>query len=154
MRSLSSRLRALGAAVALGLTLIVVPAAPASAALPPCFDFSTVGFVSTNPVAVFATHRPTITRQSNFNAPNINCTLRQGDGGAGVFILQDALRKCNGHTTLAIDAQFGTLTRNAVIWEQARRGLTVDGIYGPQTRDAILWPVYVNEVFRGSCQRH
>lgn len=70
-----------------------------------------------------------------------NCILAQGDQGAGVFVLQDALRRCYAQA-IAWDAIYGPATAEAVRNVQRWHGITVDGIYGPQTRAAMAWPKY------------
>lgn len=67
--------------------------------------------------------------------------LRQGDRGAHVRLLQDALSGLgftgSNNTPLQIDGMFGAHTAEAVRAFQQARGLQVDGIVGSETRDAI-----------------
>jgi peptidoglycan hydrolase-like protein with peptidoglycan-binding domain len=148
-------IKALLATLITTVTAVTVNAAPAQAALPPCFDHSTEAWLIGNTGLVASWNLPSVVRENRFRAANINCKLQIGDRGAGVFVLQSALRECHGHTTLAVDGIFGPLTRNAVIWEQARNGFPpadVDGIYGPQTRSVMRFPLFINGVFSRDCK--
>jgi hypothetical protein len=80
-----------------------------------------------------------------------HCRMVIGSQGNGVRALQNALRLCYG-LSVAVDGDFGTQTRNALIAVQRWEGIVVDGIYGPQTRDNILWPRYYdNGAYAGYC---
>ena len=57
-------------------------------------------------------------------------TLRRGDTGGHVRVLQEAL-------AITADGIFGPATERAVRAFQAREGLVVDGIVGPKTRTAL-----------------
>jgi hypothetical protein len=72
------------------------------------------------------------------------CLLGNGNAGVAVRALQDALRRCNGQTSLAVDGIFGRLTSDAVKRVQRAHGLSQDGVYGPNTRDAMTWPILAN----------
>jgi len=63
-------------------------------------------------------------------------TLRRGDSGRAVIILQDLL---NRHP-IVVDGDFGKTTDYRVRAFQAQSGLTDDGIVGPKTWDALLKP--------------
>jgi hypothetical protein len=149
MRATTAILTTLTTLVTAG-TAVTVSAAPARAALAPCFTHSTQAQNPANSGVVVSWNLPSIVREvreDGFRAANINCRLQVGDGGPGVFVLQDALRRCLGHTSLPVDAIYGPLTRNAILWEQARNGFRPedrDGVYGPQTRAVLRFPVYVN----------
>ena len=57
-------------------------------------------------------------------------TLRRGDSGLYVRVLQEALG-------IPVDAVFGPVTERSVRAFQARAGLVVDGVVGPKTRRAL-----------------
>ena len=71
-----------------------------------------------------------------------NCTLAEGAEGGAVVTLQTALKSCNFTSNLDIDGDFGSLTKKAVAYAQAKRGTVSDGIYGPDSRQAFHWPTY------------
>ena len=71
-----------------------------------------------------------------------NCTLAEGAQGGAVVTLQTALKSCNFASNLAIDGDFGSLTKKAVAYAQWKRGAEDDGIYGPESRQAFYWPTY------------
>lgn len=115
---------------------VVVPAQPASAALPTCNHFRTTrhtdGFGYTY-------YRRTPASSASGTR---NCRLSLGDSGWGVWALQHSLNACNGGR-LKEDGKYGPLTRNMVIWVQASHGRAADGVYGPATGSgAMLWPQY------------
>lgn len=62
-------------------------------------------------------------------------TLGLGDVGEAVGALQSDLRSCG--YLLAVDGDFGPVTRRAVIAFQKLHGLDVDGIVGPRTYEVI-----------------
>jgi peptidoglycan hydrolase-like protein with peptidoglycan-binding domain len=66
-----------------------------------------------------------------------------------VAALQTALKECNFASSLRADGEFGSLTENALIYAQDRRGTDPDGIYGPDTRVALAWPSYYNGTLTG-----
>ena len=57
-------------------------------------------------------------------------TLRRGDSGLYVRVLQEALG-------IPVDAVFGPVTERSVRAFQSRAGLVVDGVVGPKTRRAL-----------------
>jgi Putative peptidoglycan binding domain len=63
--------------------------------------------------------------------PRITRTLRRGDQGPDVKILQDALKDAG--FTISSDGNFGRGTEQAVRDYQAKQRLTTDGVAGPQT---------------------
>jgi peptidoglycan L-alanyl-D-glutamate endopeptidase CwlK len=63
-------------------------------------------------------------------------TLRQGDSGADVKKLQEALRNAGFNPGLA-DGVFGGGTQAAVLAFQISEGLLADGIAGPRTQAAL-----------------
>jgi hypothetical protein len=63
-------------------------------------------------------------------------TLKPGDTGSQVTLLQQALNKL-GFSSGKPDGVYGPSTQNAVEQFQAASGLTADGIVGPQTLAAI-----------------
>ena len=68
----------------------------------------------------------------NVTDPVIKNTLRRGDTGDEVKILQQVLAGATG-TDLVIDGIFGRGTERAVRTLQREAGITVDGIVGPET---------------------
>ena len=68
---------------------------------------------------------------------------RQGNVGAYVLVLQDALNYL-GFSTNGIDGHFGPVTANAVRLYQTRNGLTADGVVGCMT-----WSMLMNRVVGG-----
>lgn len=70
-----------------------------------------------------------------------NCLLGVGNQGPGVFVLQDALRRCYGQG-IALDAIYGGGTAEAVRNVQRFHKIAVDGAYGPQTHKAMAFPKY------------
>jgi peptidoglycan hydrolase-like protein with peptidoglycan-binding domain len=158
MRPIKSILIALTALVSAGAAATVATPAQA-AALPTCSNFATHSWVVGNTGLVASWNLPSVVREvrsDGFRAENINCKLQVGDRGPGVFVLQGALRECLGHSTLQVDAIYGSLTRNSVIWEQARNGFPaadVDGVYGPKTRSVLRFPLFINGLFSGDCKQ-
>ena len=68
--------------------------------------------------------------------PNTFVTLKQGSTGSDVIRLQEDLQQLNYYSG-AIDGNFGSMTKQAVIKFQQARGLTADGIVGQNTRSEI-----------------
>lgn len=62
--------------------------------------------------------------------------LRQGNKGAQVKLLQEDLNFLY-NANLALDGQFGPLTKQAVINFQGKNNLVKDGIYGPLSYNAM-----------------
>lgn len=67
--------------------------------------------------------------------PAIHRTIRRGDSGEEVRILQMKLNKLGA--TLLVDGEFGPLTEAAVRTFQTAKGLTPDGVVGPETWGAL-----------------
>jgi hypothetical protein len=69
-----------------------------------------------------------------------NVTLREGDRGGAVRVLQTALRDSGlrGVRGITVDGIFGPQTLTSVRNFQAIKGLVVDGIAGPRTRAALI----------------
>jgi hypothetical protein len=66
-------------------------------------------------------------------------TMSQGASGSCVALLQQYLNRSAAISpALATDGAFGSLTRQAVINFQSRKGLAVDGIAGPATKAALV----------------
>lgn len=117
--------------------MVVVPiaaAAPASAALPRCTTTTDVFFTG---------------GRSYFWAHGVPSTSSQGECAMGsstsynpaAASLQEALRNCNGFTSLTVDGKYGSNTTAAVREIQRRTGLSQDGVYGPNTQMKIKWHV-------------
>ena len=67
--------------------------------------------------------------------------LSQGSVGPEVRTLQTELnRQLFPRPNLAVDGNFGPLTRNAVVAFQRKAGLAPDGVVGPRTRAALGMP--------------
>lgn len=60
-------------------------------------------------------------------------SLAINSNGEPVRHLQCLLNRVWGYTNVAMDAQFGPITRSAVIAHQRDCGITADGIVGPVT---------------------
>ncbi|WP_406069248.1 peptidoglycan-binding protein [Micromonospora sp. NBC_01638] len=81
-------------------------------------------------------HVPTLGWQDG----NKTCYLKYGNSNSAVKVLQEALNNCYSQS-LRLDGQYGTNTRNAVLYAQrqindtwAWANIAEDGEYGPQTR--------------------
>lgn len=70
------------------------------------------------------------------NLGAIHGSLRRGDRGPEVSLLQQALEEVLGEPA-AVDGVFGPATERAVRTFQAQQGLVVDGVAGPRTRAAL-----------------
>jgi len=76
-------------------------------------------------------------------------TLEMGAQGPAVATLQRELNHALGPGRhIAVDGDFGPVTRAAVEEFQREHGLTVDGIVGPETRAALCTPQPVEPRFR------
>jgi peptidoglycan hydrolase-like protein with peptidoglycan-binding domain len=64
--------------------------------------------------------------------------IDQGDSGQAVRALQVLLRTKFGYGSVNVDADFGPITKNAVLDFQAQYDLDVDGIVGPDTWQALI----------------
>lgn len=62
-------------------------------------------------------------------------TLRRGDSGEDVSILQQKLKSQGAD--ISVDGKFGSATEQAVKDFQKTYGLTVDGVVGPKTWAAL-----------------
>jgi len=71
---------------------------------------------------------------------NTDCILGAGNAGPAVARLQIALDECNLHAGLAVDSDYGPLTRQAVINVQRAEHVTQDGVFGPMTGILMHWP--------------
>lgn len=60
-------------------------------------------------------------------------SLAEGSNGEPVRHLQCLLNRVWGYTNVAEDAQFGPITRSAVVAHQQDCGIGVDGVVGPVT---------------------
>lgn len=132
-----SRMSALAVAIVAAITLPVVATSTATAApvgaLATCDDYTIFSYNTSYRVFI-----PSIGHATAAT----NCTLALGSSGAGVYVLQDALRRCYGQN-IAQDAQYGSATRQAVKNVQAFHGLSADGVYGPNTRNAMAFAKYL-----------
>lgn len=66
---------------------------------------------------------------------NSRVVLRLGDSGEYVYALQLDLRKCG--FLIVADADFGPVTRKAILAFQKQNNLHVDGIVGPKTYEML-----------------
>jgi peptidoglycan hydrolase-like protein with peptidoglycan-binding domain len=64
--------------------------------------------------------------------------IDQGDTGQAVRALQRLLHDKFGYGEVNVDADFGPITKNAVLDFQAEYDLDVDGIVGPDTWQALI----------------
>jgi peptidoglycan hydrolase-like protein with peptidoglycan-binding domain len=71
-----------------------------------------------------------------------NCSLRNGDSGAPVIKLQQALNQCYTQG-LSVDGQYGPLTAGAVGNVQRFKGQPVTGVFGPFLSVNMQWPEYI-----------
>jgi hypothetical protein len=81
---------------------------------------------------VFSGSQATPTSPSTTGAPTTAATLKPGDQGAAVKVLQRGLAHL-GYSPGKIDGQYGPSTIDAVKRFQRAGGLTADGILGPNT---------------------
>jgi hypothetical protein len=121
MRRIATTARTLSA-VLTAAGLLAVGTAESASAAPPC----NIGLVWQN------TFVPG--EDSHFTP---NCLLQQGSTGQAVRQLQQGLNTCYGKG-LAVDGEYGPLTRAAVRSVQQAVHITADGVYGPQTARATL----------------
>jgi peptidoglycan hydrolase-like protein with peptidoglycan-binding domain len=85
------------------------------------------------------------------------CTLRRGNVGESVAVLQNTLNECfNLSEVLEEDGVFGGRTEAMLKQAQSYVGTAVDGVYGPNTRNAISsnydWAAYDPYSGRLYCQ--
>ena len=129
------------AAIAASVTGVVVAASPAQAALPYCNNISFVDSAG-NGLARYATYvnsSGTYTVSCDMNVINVNGSTGQR---RAVKQIQWDLNQCYGKN-LAIDGEYGNLTRQAVrevqtyLNQTLGAGLVVDGWAGPRTRAAM-----------------
>ena len=73
----------------------------------------------------------------NYPRPTGSPLLKNGSKGSGVNWLQTALNKAN-NAGLAVDGDFGSGTKQAVINFQKANGLDADGIAGPATINKLV----------------
>jgi hypothetical protein len=69
---------------------------------------------------------------------NINCQMYKGANNSGVKALQTTLNECYDRN-LVVDGDFGTNTKNALMYAQGVERLSKDGGYGEETRNGIGW---------------
>jgi peptidoglycan hydrolase-like protein with peptidoglycan-binding domain len=131
IRVLLTAVTVLAIASGIAALLALTPTAPASAQAS-CAGTSLAAAIGGGNVRI-----PTTRDGSN----SFNCELGVGNAGEAVARLQLGLDHCNLHAGLAVDSDYGTLTRQAVIRVQAHYGLTQDGVFGPFTSSAMYWPV-------------
>ncbi len=117
--------------------VMLASAAPASAQAS-CTSWSVYTGVGGNYIEV-----PTIGSATHRD----NCLLGLGNDSSAVGDLQITLNRCYGRH-LAVDFDFGTLTRAALEYAQRTEHISTDGVYGPQTRDHLRWAD-----FSGGCAR-
>jgi hypothetical protein len=89
---------------------------------------------------------------------NIFCTLRPGDRGAPVLILQRTLNNCYGQG-LVRDAVYGPATQHAVLNVQTFEnnfhgaGLNANGVFEGATSASMSWYGYRTQTDRWGCFR-
>jgi Putative peptidoglycan binding domain len=118
------------AAVGIGFLIAVLAAAGVFSGSP-----TTSVPTVTTPAITTPTTQPTTTPQAQ-PLPAPNATLKPGDTGAQVKVLQRALASL-GFLTGKIDGQYGPATEAAVKRFQRSSRLTADGIVGPTTQAAL-----------------
>lgn len=108
----------------------LVAAAPASAATPTCTSSVSRSSTTFDPAGDrYTGSLPSASGSST-------CVLNVGNNNAAVGVLQRLLNACFGRS-LAVDNDYGTKTRDAVLYAQGVVGIPSgdrDGSYGPQTR--------------------
>ncbi|WP_331721107.1 peptidoglycan-binding domain-containing protein [Streptomyces sp. NBC_00454] len=136
-------LAAFGAVAALTLSALATGATTAYASAPVCTDYAAY----TDGAGYVTSGVPITGSYSNY------CSLREGNTGNGVRVLQQTLNGCyyDGVTYLEEDGQFGPATARALKRAQGIVGVTPDGIYGPNTRDALRW--YWSQNWHPRCLR-
>jgi hypothetical protein len=82
------------------------------------------------------TTTPTTTARSTSSLPAPSTTLKPGDQGAQVKVLQRALARL-GYATGAVDGDYGPSTEDALKRFQTASKLTADGVLGPATLKAL-----------------
>ncbi len=108
-------------------------AQPAPAALPTCH-----GVINLNGPGGTVAHIPAVA-----NGVNPYCQMQNGDyDNPGAKVLQMALHDCNGERNLAIDADYGPDTRDAVKRTQGEVGMDQTGIYTVDLYINAPWPFY------------
>jgi peptidoglycan hydrolase-like protein with peptidoglycan-binding domain len=126
-----ARLASAGAIVALVVGGLVGLASPASASTPHCNDNGTWYNVTDYLYLPVYLYRYSV---------NPLCILKVGDyNNDGVQSLQWGLNACYGQH-LALDGDFGSLTKAALQYAQHKANVTADGVYGPITARAINHP--------------
>ena len=106
-----------------------VSSAPAQAAYPACWGYQ---YLSTfNPWVGYGTSRVPVAYNGS-----TTCQMGWGSNSEAVRVLQADLNFCYGQG-IAVDADFGPQTYQALVNVQAAEGISADGVYGPQTRDHI-----------------
>lgn len=91
--------------------------------------------VTTNQVAT--TPATPTTTQSVASVPAPATTLKPGDTGAQVKVLQRALASL-GYKVGTVDGDYGTATKTALEQFQTSQNLTADGLFGTATRAALI----------------
>ncbi|MCQ2059745.1 MAG: peptidoglycan-binding protein [Bacteroidaceae bacterium] len=69
----------------------------------------------------------------------LNKTLRKGDTGSDVKLLQKKLADLGYYYADKIDGDFGRITKGCLMCYQEEHNLSVDGVCGPATRKALGW---------------
>jgi peptidoglycan hydrolase-like protein with peptidoglycan-binding domain len=118
----------IGAAVA--AAGVLVSSGPAAAATPTCSDAKVINNLYV-PVS---------------SSGSRTCTLRRGNTGPGVTVLQEAMKNCyypvlrsQGMPYTETDGNFGPKTFLGLEYVQDDHEITVDGIYGPQTASTMYF---------------
>jgi hypothetical protein len=135
------RMIALIAIVALIILVVVIAlVASGGSSNPPPTTPITTPAVTTPPATTPATTTPagSTTPKSGSNKVTVPASgsLKQGDSGAAVKALQQALNAV-GSASLTVDGNFGPATTQAVIAFQQANGLTADGVVGADTAKAL-----------------
>lgn len=93
-------------------------------------EITTIPTLPTTAPTTTATTTPAVV------VPAPTTTLKPGDTGAEVKVLQRALTHL-GYSVGTIDGDYGTATKTAVAQFQTASNLTADGIFGPATKTAL-----------------
>ena len=92
---------------------------------------------TTLPATTQAPTTPTTTAQTTATIPPPTTTLKPGDTGAQVTLLQRALASL-GYSAGKFDGNYGPSTTSAVTKFQTAQKLTADGVFGPATLAALV----------------
>ncbi len=124
------------AALAIGVGVLAIVLLVAGLAAGGLFSGGDENQAAATTTAPTTTATTTSTQTTAPALPAPNATLKPGDEGAQVKVLQRALASL-GYAPGPIDGTYGPATKQAVTEFQSASGLTADGIVGPKTLAAL-----------------